>query len=130
MPRRRRAALPVLLLGPVIAAACARDLTVGVPAAPASRVAGDVREIDLHANRLTLLDAGRLRVVELTPSTVVRRGQSNGSIQELKKGDRVVVSMAASPPYGARVISIAGSATPSPAHPSPTRSRSHPHVKL
>jgi hypothetical protein len=101
-----------------------------VPAAPGSRVAGDVREIDLHENHLTLLDAGRLRVVKLTPSTVVRRGQSNSSIGELKKGDRVVVSMAASPPYGARVISIAGSATPTPGEPTPTHANSHSHFHL
>jgi len=130
MPRRRRATFLALLLGSVIAAACARDLAKAVPAAPASRVAGDVREIDLNGNRLTLLDAGRLRVVELTPSTVVRRGRSDSSIGELKKGDRVVVSMAASPPYGARVISIAGSATPTPAEPTPTHAHSHSHFQL
>jgi Cu/Ag efflux protein CusF len=83
-----------------------------VPAQPGTRIAGDVREIDLPASRLTLLDAGRLRVVELTPATVVRRGQSDSSIEELKKGDRVIVSMAAEPPYGARLIAVAGRQQP------------------
>jgi Cu/Ag efflux protein CusF len=112
MERRRRATWFALLLASAVAAACARSLAVAVPAQPGTRIAGDVREIDLPASRLTLLDAGRLRVVELTPATVVRRGQSDSSIEELKKGDRVIVSMAAEPPYGARLIAVAGRQQP------------------
>jgi Cu/Ag efflux protein CusF len=113
MARQRRAtSWFALLLAPAIAAACARDMAIAVPARPATRVAGDVREVDLGARRLTLLDAGRLRVVDLTPATAVRRGRTEASLEDLKKGDRVVVSMAAEPPYGARLIAVAGRVAP------------------
>jgi Cu/Ag efflux protein CusF len=105
---RRASALLALSLAAASLEACARAAGVAVPAAPATRLAGNIQDIDLAASRVTLMDAGRLRTVDLIPTTVIRHGRTEKTIQDLRRGDRVVVSMAATPPYGARLVAVAG----------------------
>ena len=97
-------------LAAALALGCARSAMPPVPAEPGSRLAGEVREISIGEGRLTLADAGRLRVVTVTPETIVRRGRVDSSLAELSRGDRILVSVAAEPPHAARLIAIAGPA--------------------
>lgn len=90
-----------------IALGCARNAMPPLPAEPGRRLAGDVREISVGDGRLTLADAGRLRIVTVTPQTIIRRGRADSSLAELRRGDRVLVSIAAEPPHAARLIAIA-----------------------
>jgi Cu/Ag efflux protein CusF len=114
---RRASAFLALSLAAAVLAGCARPAAVAVPAAPATRLAGNIKEIDLAANRVTLMDAGRLRSVDVTPATVIRHGRTDKTIHDLRPGDRVVVSMAATPPYGARLVAVAGPVDTASPHP-------------
>lgn len=105
---RRASALVALSLAAAFFLGCARAAGVAVPAAPATRLAGNIKEIDVAASRVTVMDAGRLRIVDLIPTTVIRHGQTEKTIHDLRPGDRIVVSMAATPPYGARLVAVAG----------------------
>jgi hypothetical protein len=114
MARPRPAQALLVWVALPIALGCARSAAVPIPAEPASRLAGDVREISLEEGRIVIADVGRLRVVAVTADTIIRRGRAESSLAELRRGDRVVVSMAAEPPPTARLIAIAGSAPGAP----------------
>lgn len=114
MARSRAAHAHLLWVTAAVALGCARAPAIPVPAEPSSRIAGNVREVAPDAGRLIIDDAGRLRTVEVTPETIVRRGRTESSVAELRPGDRVVVSIAAEPPYAARLIAIAGPSKQTP----------------
>lgn len=113
--RSRRVALVAVVLA--LAALLAPR---GVPAS--ARVAGNVWTVDLDAAKLTIIDAGRKITVYCDGDTVIRYGSTDRTLGDLKRGDRVVVTLADETPDAlvARLIAIAGAAVTPRVRPSPT----------
>ncbi len=106
-PRAVLVALPALALAAVLAVAPA------LPAAAAARLAGNVWTIDAENGLVTIVDAGRRLSFTYDEATIIRRGSSDRSIDDLRRGDRIVVSLAEGTQSHARLIAIAGPPVPS-----------------
>jgi hypothetical protein len=87
-----------------------------------ARVAGNVWTVDVDAAQLTIVDAGRKITVYCDSDTVIRYGSTDRTLGDLKRGDRVVVTLADDTPDAliARLIAIAGAPAPLRVRPSPT----------
>lgn len=83
------------------------------PARAAARLAGNVWTVDAENGLVTIVDAGRRLSFTYDAETIIRRGSSDRSIDDLRRGDRIVVSLAEGEPPHARLIAIAGPAVPS-----------------
>jgi hypothetical protein len=95
----------------------------GVRAATAStRLAGNVWTIDQDASRVTIIDAGHRITFSYAEDTIIRRGSTDRTIHDLRRGDRIVVTLAEEMPDvpRARLIAIAG-----PPGTAPTRRKSN-----
>ncbi|MBU6281834.1 hypothetical protein KGQ64_06290 [bacterium] len=92
-------------------AAFALAVAVGLPAAaPAGqRFAGSILSVDTAAGELVLDDAGHRHRIALDSATNVRERGTDRTTADLKKGDRVVVSVEGEPPV-ARRVEVAGPA--------------------
>jgi hypothetical protein len=95
-------------------------------ASASARLAGNVWTVDPDTSRVTIIDAGRRITFVYDAETIVRSGSTDQTIADLKRGDRVVVTLADDTPDAlrARLIAIAGApagwTNPVPA-PSPER---------
>ena len=91
-----------MLLGGIVASA-------GVAGASA-RIAGNVWIVDQEGSSVTIIDAGRRITFSYDPDTVIRRGSTDRTVADLRRGDRVVVTLAEETPdtLRARLIAIAG----------------------
>jgi hypothetical protein len=86
-----------------------------VPAIPDDRrVSGKVLDVDPTAGRVVFLDAGRRLAVSYGPETIVKSGSVDLSPEDIRPGDRIVVSLDPDSLDQARVIAVAG---PRPAKP-------------
>lgn len=87
---------------------------LAAPAGASQRLAGNVWEIDVDAGRVTILDAGQRHSFTYGSDTIVRRGSTDRSVQDLRRGDRIVVSLSGEDGAShARLIAIAGPPGPS-----------------
>jgi len=94
-------------------AACAIALSGAAGAASATqRLAGNVWTVDAENGQVTIVDAGRKLRFTYDQETIVRRGSTDRSVTDLRRGDRIVVSLSESAPEHARLIAIAGPAVP------------------
>ena len=124
MPRSRRAlGLMALPLGLAALVACRAGPVEDVHARAlgSRRLAGNVLFVDPDGRHLTLIDAGAQYTVTVTEKTIVRRGQADRSVHDLRRGDRVVVSLVEVSDPTARLIAIAGP---------PARRGGRPRVRL
>jgi hypothetical protein len=97
----------------VLVSLLAAAVALLVPPAAASattRLAGNVWTVDAENGRVTIVDAGRKLSFSYDDETIVRRGSSDRSVTELRRGDRIVVSLSDADPSRARLIAIAGPA--------------------
>ena len=78
--------------------------------AAAERLAGNVWTVERDTSTVTIIDAGRKIAFVYDAETVIRRGSTDQPIGDLKRGDRVVVTLADETPDAlrARLITIAG----------------------
>ncbi len=76
------------------------------------RLAGNLLSVDRDKREITLIDAGRRHVVVYDDDTRIRQGGADRAIDDLHRGDRIVVSLAGSEPARATLIAIAGAAAP------------------
>jgi len=72
------------------------------------RLAGNVLAVDAERGALTILDAGRRHEVLVAPTTAIRSGGENKTVSDLKRGDRVVITLADEDAGRAATIAIAG----------------------
>jgi len=104
-------ALPNVRLLPIAAlAACA--LVAAAPALASPRLAGNVWIVDQEDGLVTIIDAGKKHTFSYGDDTVIRRGSTDRAITDLRRGDRIVVTLV-EPSDGAvtsraRLIAIAG----------------------
>ena len=79
-------------------------------AAASTRIAGNVWIIDQDASMVTIIDAGHHLKFTYGDDTIIRRGSTNRTIHDLRRGDRIVVTLAEEMPDvpRARLIAIAG----------------------
>jgi hypothetical protein len=100
-PIRRVAALLLLAVTCVVPARAARA---------AARLAGNVWTVDQETGQVTIIDAGRRITFAYGTDTIIRRGSTNRTVNDLRRGDRVVVTLAEETPDAlrARLIAIAG----------------------
>jgi hypothetical protein len=84
------------------------------PAGASARIAGNVWIIDDDARTVTIIDAGRRITFSYGDETIIRRGSTDRSVNDLRRGDRIVVTLAEETPDAlrARVIAIAGPPAP------------------
>ena len=94
----------------VLVAACVPVATAGASA----RVAGNVWIVDDDASTVTIIDAGRRITFSYGDDTIIRRGSTDRTVADLRRGDRVVVTLAEETPDAlrARLIAIAGPPAP------------------
>ncbi|MBM4243642.1 MAG: hypothetical protein FJ148_07495 [Deltaproteobacteria bacterium] len=78
--------------------------------AAAERLAGNVWTVEPEASTVTIVDAGRKIAFVYDAETIIRRGSTDWPIADLKRGDRIVVTLAEETPDAlrARLIAIAG----------------------
>ncbi len=103
MPRLAAASLAVL-------AACSPPLAD--PAPTPRRLAGLVREIDLGAKRVVLLDGARRTTIRWQATTRFRRGDSIIGPDDLRPGEGVLIVLEPGNPLRARSVA-APAQTPS-----------------
>lgn len=91
----------------VVALAAGPD---AMPAVASTRIAGNVWTIDQDASMVTIIDAGHHLTFIYGDDTIIRRGSTNRTIHDLRRGDRIVVTLAEEMPDvpRARLIAIAG----------------------
>jgi len=90
---------------------CAVTAALPLPRADAStRLAGNVWTVDQDGSRVTIIDAGRLLTFSYDVDTIIRKGSTNRTVNDLRRGDRVVVTLAEETldVLRARLITIAG----------------------
>ncbi|MEW6272586.1 MAG: hypothetical protein AB1689_25180 [Thermodesulfobacteriota bacterium] len=94
----------------VLALALAVCAPLAAHAAP--RLAGNVWVIDEDDRVVTIIDAGKRHTFTYGGETIIRRGSTDRSIQDLRRGDRIVVTLEEPTLAGgiarARLIAIAG----------------------
>lgn len=75
-----------------------------------ARITGNVWRVDQETSLVTIIDAGKRITFSYGPDTVIRRGSTDRTIADLRRGDRVVVTLAEETPDAlrARLIAIAG----------------------
>jgi hypothetical protein len=97
-------------IGLAVALAAAGAALGGVPAEASTRLAGNVWTIDQDASQVTIIDAGHRITFSYGDDTIIRRGSSDRTIHDLRRGDRIVVTLAEEMPDvpRARLIAIAG----------------------
>lgn len=91
-----------------LAAAIAVLGLVSLVDAESTRVAGNVFKVDPEKHEVTIVDAGRRHVLAYSDATVIRAGREDRTIADLKRGDRVVVTLATDDPGRAARIAVAG----------------------
>lgn len=110
MPPRRdpRPALLALAVLAMLAMLASAPRTAGASA----RLAGNVWVVDQSDRVVTIIDAGKRHTFTYGGDTIIRRGSTNRSIQDLRRGDRIVVTLSQPTDGGdlvhARLIAIAG----------------------
>src|SRR5690606_23023749 len=87
----RRAGRPLALA--LVALVLAVQMAAPRAAHASTRLAGNVWVVDEDAQVITLLDAGKKIAFVYGGDTIVRRGSADGSIKELRRGDRIVVTL-------------------------------------
>jgi len=103
---------------PLLAAlATAVGLATPLEASATVRLAGNVWTVDAENGVVTIVDAGRKIRFSYDDETIVRRGSTDRSVTELRRGDRIVVSLSDEDTDRARLIAIAGPAVPTRALP-------------
>jgi hypothetical protein len=73
------------------------------------RLAGHVLKVDVESSSLTIIDAGKKYTLWMTPETVIRQGPDDRALADLKRGDRIVITLVDGTPDQAEKIAIAGS---------------------
>ena len=75
-----------------------------------ARLAGNVWTVDADGSTVTIIDAGRKITFFFDSDTIVRHGSTDRAIADLRRGDRIVVTLADETPDAlrARLIAIAG----------------------
>lgn len=92
-----------------VLAACSATHHEEVPlVTDTNRISGKILEIQPLAQRLVLADAGRRLAVTWAPGTLVKSGSRELAVSDLRKGDRVVVSLRETGDPEARIITLAG----------------------
>lgn len=88
----------------------ATTLVASTGAWASMRLAGNVWSIDQDARQVTIIDAGHRITFGYGDDTIIRRGSTDRTIHDLRRGDRIVVSLAEDTPDvpRARLIAIAG----------------------
>jgi hypothetical protein len=83
-------------------------------AVASARIAGNVWLVDDEAGTVTIIDAGRRITFSYGDDTIIRRGSTDRSVADLRRGDRIVVTLAEETPDAlrARLIAIAGPPAP------------------
>lgn len=97
--------------GAAIPAAAAIALTLWSLAGNAwagNRISGRVAEVDAATGRLVVVDAGRRKEVNVPQGTPIREGATDKSLADVKKGDRVVVTVSLGDAGHATRVSVAG----------------------
>jgi hypothetical protein len=75
----------------LMAAACSLQTpTMGSKDTPL-RLAGVVLSVAPLGRRLEIVDAGHRHTIEVQPDAVIRRGQENLMLDQLSRGDRIVI---------------------------------------
>lgn len=77
-------------------------------AAAAERLAGNVLAIDVDASSITLLDAGHRHLIEIIPEATIRTSGKTCTLADLKRGDRIIVTLVEGEPNRAARVVIAG----------------------
>jgi hypothetical protein len=96
---------PIAVLVLVAGLAAAADV-----ARASTRIAGNIWIVDQDGGLVTIIDAGRRVTFSYGADTIIRRGSTDRTIADLRRGDRVVVTLAEETPDAlrARLIAIAG----------------------
>jgi hypothetical protein len=100
-----RAALAASATGVVFACHAEKP---DIPVLPVtSRASGQVLSVDPTASRVVFLDVGKRHAVSYGPETIVKSGAVDLTPEEIRPGDRIVVSVDPDDFDRARVIAVA-----------------------
>jgi hypothetical protein len=83
-------------------------LALPAGALASARLAGNVLEVDETKREVTIIDAGKRHTFSYGEQTIIRRGSTNQTAADLRRGDRIIVSLANPDGLEARLIAIAG----------------------
>jgi hypothetical protein len=88
-------------------------LALGLLGAPggagaAERIAGNVLVVDAEGGQITVIDAGRRHTIAIAPDTAIRAAGQNRAVKDLRRGDRIVITLDEADPGRAVRVSVAG----------------------